>query len=316
MDKKLVIWLLILIFASIVSFLFNPTLIKKTDNEKLQITASFYPLYFFSSQIGGDKAEVWNITPAGSEPHDYEPTIQDIVRIENSDMLVLNGIVEAWGDRIKDNLKGKNVKILTVGDGLFTTELSEENHHHHEAENHHDHEMQDPHVWLNPILMKKQVERITDGYISIDPKNSDYYNENKKQADIMLDQLDADYRQGLASCQSKDIITSHTAFAYLAEEYGLNQVSISGISPEEEPSAQQLAEVANFAKQNNVKYIFFESLVSPKLSETIAGEVGAKTLVLDPLEGISDNDTKLGKNYFTIMKDNLKNLQIALQCSK
>ncbi len=131
-----------------------------------------------------------------------------------------------------------------------------------------------------------------------------------------LDQLDKTYAEGLKTCKQKDIITSHAAFGYLATRYGLNQVAISGISPDEEPSSQQLAEVAKFAKENDVKYIFFESLVSPKLSETIAHEIGAKTLVLDPLEGISDDDIKQGKNYFTVMENNLKNLQKALQCSQ
>jgi zinc transport system substrate-binding protein len=176
--------------------------------------------------------------------------------------------------------------------------------------------MKDPHVWLNPQLAKNEVRRITDGYISIDPTNTMFYQENEKALDDKLDQLDSEYKEGLANCQNKDIITSHAAFAYLAEQYGLNQVAISGLSPDEEPSAQQLADVANFARKNNVRYIFFESLVSPKLSETIASEIGAKTMVLDPIEGLSDDDIKQGKNYFTVMEDNLKNLQTALQCSK
>jgi len=308
MKNKYLLIIFGIIAIGVIAFLFRGNGINRglrPDSSKLQVTASFYPLYFFASQIGGDKAEVKNITPAGSEPHDYDPSTQDIARIENGNMLILNGGVEAWGNKIKDNLKGSKVKIISAGDGLLSKQIAEEGE-----------VMKDPHVWLSPLLAKKEVAKITEGYINIDPANTEYYKNNEKVLDEKLDQLDISFKQGLANCQSKDIITSHAAFAYLAEAYGLNQVPISGVSPDEEPSAKQLADVANFAKQNNVKYIFFESLVSPKLSETIANEVGAETLVLDPIEGISDDRIKQGKNYFTVMEDNLKNLQIALQCSK
>ncbi len=274
------------------------------NSGKKQVTASFYPLYYFVSQIGGDKIDVKNITPAGSEPHDYEPTAQEIARIETSDLLVLNGSVEAWGNKIRNNLKDTNVRIVEAGGGLLTKEVTEEGE-----------KMRDPHIWLDPQLAKKQAQKITEGLIAIDPVNKMVYQENLKSLDIKFDQLDHDYKAGLSNCTSRDFITSHEAFAYLAQRYNLNQVAISGISPDEEPSAQELSRVAEFARANNVKYIFFETLVSPKLSETIANEVGAQTLVLDPIEGISDDDVVLGKNYFTVMEDNLKNLRIALGCS-
>lgn len=271
--------------------------INKLDlkNKKIQVSASFYPLYFFSSQIGGDKAEVKNITPPGVEPHDYDPSLQDIVRIESSNILILNGGFEKWGNKIKNNLKSTNVRVIITGEGLF-------------AKN-------DPHFWLNPRLAKKEVEKITQGFIAIDPANGSYYKNNKKQLDYKLDQLDAKYKKGLANCMSRDMITSHAAFTYLADAYGLNQLPISGLSPDEEPSAMWLARVVDFAKKNKVKYIFFEKLVSPKISQTIAQEVGAKTLALDPIEGLLDDDIKQGKNYFTIMETNLHALRTALQCS-
>jgi zinc transport system substrate-binding protein len=131
-----------------------------------------------------------------------------------------------------------------------------------------------------------------------------------------LDQLNAEYKAGLSSCQKKDFVTSHAAFGYLAATYGINQIAISGVSPDEEPSSQKLAEVANLVKQKDIKIIFFESLVSPKLSETIASETGAKTMVLDPIEGITSNDLKVGHTYLTVMRDNLAALQDALQCNK
>ncbi|CAN5210442.1 metal ABC transporter substrate-binding protein [soil metagenome] len=277
---------------------------RRTDNTKLQVNTSFYPLFFFASEIGNDKSEVSNITPPGSEPHAYDPTSQDIAKIERGSMLVLNGSVEAWATKVQENLQGTKVRIVIAGEGLFSQTIEEE------GEN-----QTDPHIWLDPLRAKKEVENITQGYSTIDPTNTSYYQSNQKKLAERLDQLDEKFRKGLENCQQKDFITSHAAFGYLATRYGLRQVPISGLSPDAEPSAKQLTEITDFAKKNNVKYIFFESLVNPKLSDTIANEVGAKTLILDPLEGISDNDRQQGKNYFTVMEENLKNLQIALSCS-
>lgn len=272
---------------------------------KIQVAASFYPLYFFASQIGGDKATVINITPAGAEPHDYEPTAQDIVQIENSRLLILNGNVEPWGDSIKQNIDPNKTTIVVAGEGLTTQKVEESGQ-----------SVIDPHVWLSPPLAKEMVDKITQAFIGIDPSNSAYYQSNANALKSQLDGIDAAYREGLKDCKSKDIITSHAAFGYLAAHYGLVQVPIAGLSPDAEPSPQQLAQIVTFAKQNNIKYIFFESLVSPKLSDTIANEIGAKTLVLNPIEGLTNDELAQGKNYITEMQSNLATLETALQCNK
>ncbi len=299
------------LFIGVLSYFLNVGIFKHSiqnnpTNGKLQIVASFYPMYFFASQIGGDKVNVVNITPAATEPHDYEPTTQDIARISRSDMLVLNGgQLEAWGDKIKDQLQGSNVLIITAGQGLADKELNES------GKN-----IQDPHVWLSPILAKKQVEVIEKGFEKIDPKDALYFQVNAKKLEEELDQLDNDFKQGLNNCQKKDFVTSHAAFGYLAVQYGINQVAISGVSPDEEPSSQKLAEVADLVKKEDIKVIFFESLVSPKLSQTIAQETGAQTMVLDPIEGLTQEDLNAGKNYLTVMRSNLAALQTALQCNR
>ncbi len=302
MKKILIVIAILLIGGFLIQ---NKNNFKGADDGKLKVTTSFYPLFFFSGQIGGDKANIYNITPAGAEPHDYDPSTQDIARIENSSLIVLNGGVEAWGDKIRQTLLGKNKVIVVAGEKLLTRQLEEEGQ-----------AIKDPHVWLDPALAKEEVGNILAGFEKVDPINKSYYEQNAKTLDSKLDQLDTEYKNGLASCQNKDIITSHAAFGYLASRYGLNQVPIAGLSPDEEPSSKQLAQVSGFAKKNGIKYIFFESLVSPKLSDTIAKEVGAKTLVLDPLEGIGGEDIKAGKDYFSVMRQNLANLQIALQCNK
>lgn len=307
MKRKYTVFIIgFLLIAVLIGFAYTNSATNNTvPSNKLQVFGSFYPMYFLAMQIGGDKADVRNITPAGSEPHDYEPSTRDIAQIEASNMLVLNGGVEAWGGKLKDTLKGSNVEIITAGEELLTKGLTEEGK-----------KIKDPHIWLDPILAKIEAKNIENGFEKIDPKNAAYFQENAKKLNAKLDQLNTDFKQGLSSCQKKDIITSHSAFAYLADAYGLRQVSISGLSPDQEPSAKQLVDIARFAKENNIKYIFFERLVSPKLSETIAGEIGAKTLVLDPIEGISDDDIRQGKNYFTVMENNLKNLKLALGCQE
>ncbi|HVU75713.1 MAG TPA: zinc ABC transporter substrate-binding protein [Candidatus Paceibacterota bacterium] len=272
---------------------------------KLSVVASFYPMYFFASQIGGDRANVTNVTPSGGEPHDYEPTPQDVAKIGSAELVVLNGGgLEAWGDSVKQNIDPQKTVLVTAGEGLTTRQVVED------GEN-----ITDPHVWLSPVLAEQIADKIEQGYAKADPANADYYAKNASGLKARLASLDTDYKQGLASCKSKDIITSHAAFGYLGAAYGLNQVAISGLSPEEEPSPKQLADIADFAKKNNVKYIFFESLVSPKLSQTIATEVGAQTLVLDPIEGIGSDEMAEGANYFSVMESNLANLRIALQCN-
>jgi zinc transport system substrate-binding protein len=278
---------------------------QKARGATLEVTTSFYPLYFLASQIGRDKATVYNITPAGSEPHDYEPTTQDIVRIEKGDILILNGGVETWGNKMRDNLKGTDVTIVTAGDGLFTQNLTEDGQ-----------TGIDPHIWLDPMRAKAEAAKITQAFVAKDPGNRAYYQTNEKILDGKLATLDRAYQIGLASCQSKNIVTAHAAFGYLAARYGLHQEAIAGLSPDAEPSAKQLVAITTYAKIHNVHYIFFESLASPKLSQTLASEIGAKTLVLDPLEGIPEDEMRQGKNYFTIMQDNLLNLQTALQCEK
>jgi len=306
--KKVIIGA-ILVFVILVSgkILYNAEINRRSPalNKKLQIVASFYPMYFFSSQIGGKKAEVRNITPASSEPHDYEPTTQDIARIEQSKMLVLNGgALETWGQKINDQSQDKNVFKVIAGLGLANKQLNEG-----------EKTIQDPHVWLSPPLAKQEVAAIEKGFERVDPSNSRYYQENAKTLEDKLDVIDNNYKKGLQNCRKKDFVTSHAAFGYLADTYHLNQIAIAGVSPDEEPSIQKLVEITELVKKNNIKVIFFESLVTPKLSETIANETGAKTMVLDPIEGISDDGLKAGKNYLTIMRDNLKNLQRALECS-
>ena len=308
MNKKYILAACIVVVAllGLVLFAINSQdkTLSKTETGKLSVTTSFYPLYFFASQIGGDKANVLNITPAGGEPHDYEPTPQDIINITNSKLLVLNGGgLESWGPKITQIVDPKKTLVITAGEGLTTQQVTEDNQ-----------TIIDPHVWLSPPLAQKMVDKITEGFVQVDSTNADYYTQNSNSLKTELSALDKEYQEGLSSCSNKNIITSHAAFGYLATDYNLNQVPITGLSPDAEPSLKQLGEITSFAKKNNVKFIFFESLVSPKLSEVVANEIGAKTMVLDPIEGLTPDAINSGKDYFSVMRQNLANLKIALDC--
>ena len=308
MNKKYISGLIVgIVFVGLLTLIIkNKSTTPVVSSGKVQVVASFYPLYYFASQIGGDKANVSNITPAGAEPHDYEPTPSDVASIENSKLLILQGTgLKAWGKDIQSNIDPKNTTVITVGQDLMTQNVVEDGN-----------SVIDPHTWLSPTLASQMADKILAGFITVDPLNKDYYQANETKLKTGLSALDTEYKQGLANCISKDIITSHAAFGYLATTYGLTQVPISGLSPDAEPSPKQLADIADFVKKNNVKYIFFESLVSPKLSETIARETGTKTMVLDPIEGILPEDLAKGYNYLTVMENNLKNLELVLQCKQ
>ena len=277
---------------------------QKTARDGIRVVASFYPLYFFATQIGGADTEIVNITPAGAEPHDYEPTAKEIARIKQSDLLILNGgNLEPWGERMKKDLANGRTTVVAAGDGLINRNIEEDGQ-----------RIRDPHIWLSPPLAKQVSRRILQGFIGADPARTALYQANTASLVQRLDALDAEYERALASCAARDIITSHAAFGYLAYRYHLREVTITGVSPDAEPSIQKLAQITEFVKQKSVTHIFFESLVSPKLSETIARETGALTLVFDPLEGLSAADAAAGENYFSKMRANLYNLTIALQC--
>jgi len=319
-NKKVLLISGVILFAVIVIIALLNFGQKETNNSpKIKVVTSFYPLYFFTSEIVGDKADVSNLIPSGAEPHGYEPTARDMTLIESSNLLVLNGGgLEGWSENVQSNLNKDKTKVVVTGEGLTTKTMEEEEHEEHEehAEEGHHHNGIDPHIWLSPILAQQMVDKIEFGLSEVDPSNSSYYKSNAEVLKNKLGVLDEEFKKGLATCSDKNIITSHAAFAYLASAYGLNQIPIAGLSSEEEPSSKEMAEIVKFAKDNNVKYIFFESLISPKLSETIAKEIGAQTLLLNPIGGLTEDEINSGKDYFTEMRNNLANLKIALQCKE
>ncbi|RRJ67181.1 ABC transporter substrate-binding protein [Paenibacillus oralis] len=321
----------------------------KPAAEILEIKTSFYPMYEFTRHVAGDLANVENLVPAGMEPHDWEPTPQDMAAISEADVLVYNGAgMEGWAEQVLDSAKGTGLKAIEASHGIEVMEGSgehdhghehehgeeaheegehaheegehahEEGEHAHEGEEHeehghdHDHGGLDPHVWLSPALAIQEVRNIEKGLSEAAPEYKDTFKANADAYVAELEALDKEFTEALKDSKRKDFITQHAAFGYLAKQYGLTQVPIAGLSPDHEPSAAQMAEIVEFAKEHNVKTIFFETLVSSKVADTIASEIGAKSAVLNPIEGLTEEELAGGLDYIAVMRQNLDALKTAL----
>lgn len=285
------------------------------SNEKLQVVASFYPMYDFAQKIGGDRVEVTNLVPAGTEPHDWEPSTDDMKTISSADVLVANGAgMEHWLDDVTSSADNKDLSVVTASDGINLLEAAEEEE--DEASDEHGNASEghstDPHVWLAPENAKQEMSNIRDAFVKADPEGADEYNANFDKYAAELDQLDSDYKDQLANTKSKDLVVSHQAFGYLCQAYGLNQVPIEGLEADSEPDAKTMASIIEFVKKNNVKVIFGEELVSQKTAQSIADATGAQCEVLNPIEGLTDEQLSQGEDYFSVMRSNLDELVKAL----
>lgn len=310
--RLIIVFIVIALVAMIIYLMFFATTKSTPRSEKIEITTSFYPLAEFSRQVGGEFVQVQSLTPTGVEPHDFEPAPRQVQTIYKSDLFVFNGGgVDAWASDLAPSIEQNGVQILEMS-GLMTnllpvTESEEEGEDHEE-------ELFDEHFWLSPKLAQREVEAIADALIAIDPIHAAQYQMNTKSFIDELQELDQEYEQGLAVCDIRVSVTSHAAFAYLAKDYDFQQLPLTGLSPDEEPSAGSLARLSEIAKELGVKYVFFETLVDPKLAQTLAREIGAQTLVFNPLEGLTQEEINLGENYLSIMMENLDNLRTAMLC--
>lgn len=306
MKTKVIIYTLIMfiLFSSVQNlYAQNPvsnSTLQLEINSKLNVVSSFFPIDQFVGKVGGEAIERMLLIPKGVEPHDYEPTIKDIQRVDSADVLVYNGLgFENWIGKMS------NPQKIDASKGLNASYLDERN------------MTFDPHVWLDPLLAKKQVENIRDGLIMIDPNHKDIYVNNSNNFLNELDNLDEKIRTDLESCKKKDFITFHNSFSYFAKQYGLNQHSISNTDPESEVTPARLTEIINIAKTLGLQVIYSEELVDPRQATVIAQEVpDGKVLVLSPIEGLSENEQKAGLGYIDKMNDNINNLMVGLQCNQ
>jgi len=273
----------------------TPQQITSTDNSKLQVISSFNPLYEFSQNVGQEKVDATLLVPTGVEPHDWEPTIKDVQKMQNTDLIIINGIgFENWVDDLVET--GYSGTIVDTSDGILIKTHKEE----------HNHNEGDPHIWLNPVYAKIQVQNIANAFSKSDSSNDQYYQSNAAKYIKELDILDSKIRTELSDCKN-DFIAFHDAFSYFAEEYNLNQHTIiSSNDPHGEITAKTLENIITTAKKLNINVIFAEESVNTRTSEIIANEIDGKVLVLSPLEVVSDG------TYISRMTENLDNLKEAL----
>ena len=251
------------------------------SSEGRTVVAAFYPLAFAAQQIGGDATGARNLTPPGVEPHDLELSGSDIRAIADADLVLYLG--EDFQPAIEDAIVSTSAHAVDLLDGHGV----------------------DPHVWLDPVRYAAIAARIGE---ELDRRPEAERFAAKVRA------LDREFRRGLAQCERREIVTSHAAFGYLADRYGLKQVAITGISPEAEPTPRELESVVRQVREVDATTVFYETLISPRLAETVAREVGATTAVLDPLEGLTEEEIAADENYFSVMRENLAALRKALEC--
>ena len=273
------------------------------DNSKLQAISSFNPLHEFSQIVGGEKIDVTLLVPVGVEPHDWEPTIKDVQQMHKSDFIIINGLgFENWVDDLIEN----NYQGIIVDTSKGISKIQSEEKRDEEKHDEHDHLQGDPHIWLNPIYAKIQVQNIANAFSNSDPKNAQFYHTNAEEYNKKLDVLDLKIKNELSECK-QDFIAFHDAFSYFADEYDLNQHTILATTNSHgEVTAKTLENVISKARELDIKVIFSEETVNTKTSQIIANEIGGKVLVLSPLEIVSE------ENYISKMTQNLENLKEAL----
>jgi zinc transport system substrate-binding protein len=284
------------------------------EADALQVAAAFYPLEFLAQRIGGDAVEVENLSPPGGEPHDLELSPQQTARLGEADLvLYLAGFQPAVDEAVEQQVAERSFDVTSVVEleGGYT-ELDHEGEEHAEEGEHTDkgEHADDPHVWLDPTRYADIAAKVAERLAEAAPERAEEFTAAADALRADLAELDQEYRSGLADCERRQIVTSHNAFGYLARAYDLEQVPVTGLTPEDEPSPGRLAEVAELAREAGTTTIFFEDTASPKVAESLASEVGAEAAVLDPLENAPEDG-----DYLTAMRDNLAALQDALGCS-
>lgn len=286
----------------------------KNGETKPSITVSIFPLKEFAEEIAGDKVDINCLVPNNMEPHDYEPKTKDFEKLINSDAFIYNGLgLEEWVEKVNEVIKNEDVLIVDSSKNVDSITIEDENHeeeHNHDNEEEHDHEHGaiDPHSWLSLKEAQVQSEAIKDTLIEIDPENKAYYEQNYNEFKQKLDDLYNKYNEKFQTLQNKNFITGHAAFGYLCRDFGLEQKSVENVFGEGEPTPKQLENLVNFCKENNITTIFSESLASPKVSETLAAEVGAKVIPIYTLESQEDN-----KSYLEAMEYNLNQIYNCLE---
>ncbi len=276
----------------------------------MPVTAAFYPLQFAAERVGGEHVRVTTLTKPGVEPHDLELTPKAVGSLRATDAVVyLAGFQPAVDDAVRSQAPDTAVDVAPAARLVAPSEPE------HEGEDTAEHAegRVDPHFWLDPSRLADVATVLGDDFARRDPANAAAYRANAGALVADLDALDADFRSGLARCRSRELVTGHAAFGYLADRYDLHQEGVAGLSPDVEPDAALLRDLSARVREARVRTVYAENLVSPDLAQTVAREAGARVAVLDPLEGITQ--ASRGRNYLEVMRANLATLRAGQECS-
>ncbi len=272
---------------------------------RLDVVASFYPLQYAAERVGGDAVTVTNLTKPGAEPHDVELSPKAVASVADADLVVyLSGFQPAVDAAVK--AEAPRTSFDAAASARLDLEGAEEGQSGGAKGT-------DPHFWLDPTRLADVADALAARLGQVDPQRAAMFTANSASLRTDLEGLDAEFTAGLADCANTDLVTSHAAFGYLAQRYGLTQVGITGLTPEAEPDAATIARVADFVRANTVRTVYYETLVSPDVARTVAAETGARTAVLDPIEGISS--TSAAQDYRGVMRANLAALRAGQPCS-
>jgi zinc transport system substrate-binding protein len=275
------------------------------NGNKLNVMASFYPMYDFAKNVGGDRVDVRMLIPAGVEPHDYEPTPSDIMTLDRAQVFIQNGVIEdSWAPKLIASLDNKNLLVVDTSKGISLVSSQDA-----------DQPGNDPHIWLDPLNAEKQVAAIRDAFIQADPDGKSIYEENAAAYIEKLGLLDAEFRSTMAGCKKKDILITHATLAYFCKEYGCNQVPIEGVNAEGEPTPAVVAAIIEQAREKDITVVFAEKLYNPQTAQSIADEIHGKVAVFNTLHGLTADEQQRGENYLTQMEENVNTIRTSLDCS-
>ncbi|GAA0779835.1 metal ABC transporter substrate-binding protein [Clostridium subterminale] len=277
------------------------------NDDRIKVVTSFYGMKALTEEIGGDKVNIENVIPEGSEPHDFDIKAKDMKAIEESDIFIYNGAgMEEWIEDVKAAISEKELIIVEASKGVDLIKADEEA---EESEEHegHNHLGKDPHTWLGLNEAKIQGENIKNALVEKDAKNKEYYEENFKKFNEKIDSIIEEYSPKFKELDNKNFVTGHATFGYLCRDFGLAQKSIEGVFAEGEPSPKELQNLMEYCKENNIKTIFIEELISTQLSDTLANEVGAETKQIYTLHSNED-----GKSFSDVLKYNVETIYSAM----
>lgn len=283
--------------------------LEKTD-DKIQVYTTVYPLQYFTERIAGDHVSVQSIYPPGSDEHTFEPTQKDMMALADADLFFYIGLgLEGFVENAEKTLKNEHVQMIATADAITEDMLM-----HNEEEDHegHDHGDLNPHVWISPILSEALAYSIKEKLIEISPENKVIFEANFEVLRDDLLALDRQFIDMASAATQKTFFVSHAAFSYIADTYGLEQVSVAGLNSQSEPSQKELAKLVEYAKAENIKYVLFEQNVSSKLTDIIRQEIGAESLTLHNLGVLTTEDIDNDEDYFSLMEKNIKTLEKAL----